>query len=198
MACAYWIVRPARAVPIPNSLECVGDLDRPFGDTRSIRVLHVSGDADDRAVPQIDRGDRLVVEVIDVGEVRELSRFQLALSLGDRKRRWRDSGLRRSKRAAIPARSSAPTCRSEIRGPPAIARLSPAAAGGAHVVPRAVMCRIPGIHAAFLVLRAVRRRPSGRPGAGAVRGAGRYPSVVTTPTRRDVFRLPGGLVRHGR
>ena len=45
-----------------------------LGDTGSICVAHVSGDAHDRVVALIDRGDGLVVEVINVGEERELAR----------------------------------------------------------------------------------------------------------------------------
>ena len=62
-----------------HPLERIGDLDRHLGDIRSICVAHVSGDAHDRVVALIDRGDGLVVEVINVGEEGELARRQLAL-----------------------------------------------------------------------------------------------------------------------
>ena len=62
-----------------HPLERVGDLDRELGGVRSTCVAHVSGDAHDRVVVLIDCGNGLVVEVINVGEVRELARCQLAL-----------------------------------------------------------------------------------------------------------------------
>ena len=50
------------------------DLDRELGYIRSSCVAHVSGDAHDRVVTLIDRGDGLVVDVINVGEERQLAR----------------------------------------------------------------------------------------------------------------------------
>jgi len=57
-----------------HPLERVRDLDRELGDIGLVCVAHVSGDAHDRVVALIDCGDGLVVEVINVGEERELAR----------------------------------------------------------------------------------------------------------------------------
>ena len=79
LACACSIVRLVRAVPMPilwNASATSIASSAAFG---SICVAHVSGDPHDRVVALIDRGDGLVVEVVDVGEVRELARCQLGL-----------------------------------------------------------------------------------------------------------------------
>ena len=57
-----------------HALERVGDLDRELGDICSSCVAHVSGDAHDRVVTLIDRGDGLVVDAINFGEERQLAR----------------------------------------------------------------------------------------------------------------------------
>ena len=79
MARARWIVRLARAVPMPILWNASATSIATSATSGSIWVAHVSGDAHDRVVALIDRGDGLVVEVIDVGEERELARCQLAL-----------------------------------------------------------------------------------------------------------------------
>ncbi len=54
----------------PDALHVVGNLDREVGDPRILGLCDVSAHADDRAVPLVDRGERLVPQVIDVRQVR--------------------------------------------------------------------------------------------------------------------------------
>jgi hypothetical protein len=56
-----------------SPLEHVGDLDSDFCDPRSISNADVPGDTDERVVALVDRGDGLMVTVIDIGEVGELA-----------------------------------------------------------------------------------------------------------------------------
>jgi hypothetical protein len=78
LACAWSIVRLVRAVPMPI-LWNASATSIALGDIRSTCVAHVSSDAHDRVVVLIDCGNGLVVEVINVGEERELARCQLEL-----------------------------------------------------------------------------------------------------------------------
>ena len=125
--------------------------------------------------------------------VKKVSSLAVSSRLGERKRRWRDSGVSRANRAANAARSSAPTCRSEIRVPLAITeasapllRMGRAFRARSCVASRALVA-VPG-----LLLGSCGQ--AGQPGADAARRAGRCSSVVMTPTRRDVLRREPGLL----
>jgi len=62
-----------------QTLHVVGDLGGYLRDPFSIGDVRVSGDADDRSVAFIDRDDRLIADMIDIGEAAKLPRRQLAL-----------------------------------------------------------------------------------------------------------------------
>jgi hypothetical protein len=63
--------RPREDQTDPQPVHVVGNLDRHVGRLRSLRTLHVSSHADDRAIKFIDGRDRLMPDVINLGEVRE-------------------------------------------------------------------------------------------------------------------------------
>ena len=62
-----------------QALHVVGDLGGDLCNACSIGDLRVPGDADDRSVAFVDRDDRLIADMIDIGEAGKLPRRQLAL-----------------------------------------------------------------------------------------------------------------------
>ena len=62
-----------------QALQLVGDFGSDLRDPSSIGYMHVAGHANDRAVALIDRSEPLVVEAIDIGQVREFLRRQCVL-----------------------------------------------------------------------------------------------------------------------
>ena len=67
------------------ALPVVDDGDGRLGDRGLLGQADVAGDADARAALRVARADRLVVDVVDLGEVGELARVRSPLA--PRKRR---------------------------------------------------------------------------------------------------------------
>jgi hypothetical protein len=63
----------------PSALRCVDHRHRRLGGVRAVAVADVARDPEPLARPRIQRADRLVVDVVDVGEERQLARAQAAL-----------------------------------------------------------------------------------------------------------------------
>ena len=64
----------------PVAVQLVGHLDGDICRIHSLGPSHVSSHADDRAVSTVDRRERLVTAVIDLGEVAEFALAQLRLA----------------------------------------------------------------------------------------------------------------------
>ena len=86
-----------------QTLHVVGDLGGYLRDPFSIGDVRVSGDADDRSVAFVDRDDRLIADMIDVGEAGKLPRGQLALwsEVPPAARLWREPVKQRDKAIAV-------------------------------------------------------------------------------------------------
>ena len=64
--------RRSNLSPSPRRCQASATVERGLGDVRLLVVAHVAGDADRLAGDGVERADGLVVDVVDLGEERQL------------------------------------------------------------------------------------------------------------------------------
>jgi len=109
------------------ALPVVDDGDGDLGGLGVFGVPDIAGDAYAAPVGVIQRTERLVVVVVDVGEVAQLRRGQFLLFV--RNRIWRDASLSRAKPSASSGASALRTCRISTADPSRSTTVLPLAAG---------------------------------------------------------------------
>ena len=97
-----------------SSLPAVHDGNGHFGRLRLLFDAHVAGDTR-QLVARSLRNERLVIVVVDIGQV--LDEAALSRFIGERKRRYLDSGDRASKPRTSASASSGPIGRMTILAP---------------------------------------------------------------------------------